>query len=68
MTSRKLKAEVRINDTGEWNGSAVELLLDDVQARSILETLVTGQELRVNLVTGTRYLDQHVENPKAYAQ
>jgi hypothetical protein len=71
MTSRKLKAEVRIND--ESGAGDIDLLLTAEQAVRLLDYVVTGDTVAINLLTrsqinGYDVLTKAAEDPKAYAQ
>ncbi len=67
MASKKIKAEVYVNEPVTVGYRIVELNLTDAQATDVLESVVAGEVLVVNLLTGSR--NGHAkENPAAYAE
>ena len=65
MPSNKLKTEVRINDPEE---NDVTLALSPAQAVAVLDLLIAGATLRINLVTpSSSSLTPSHDTPLAYA-
>jgi hypothetical protein len=65
MANRKIKAEVHVNDE---EGGDVNLEMSDYQARVILDAVLDGRAVTVNLVTAAIGEYRVSEEPAAYAQ
>lgn len=63
---KKIKADVHVNDPG-YDGTGLLLDLSAAQAVEVLNSVISGDTLYINLITSTDVEREIYDNPKAYA-